>query len=195
MRNKYCISEFISTLYALLLTKIFYGNARLIRRPLYLRGRKSLEYGQGLTIGHGCRFDLSGRGKTLIIGEYCEMGDYNHIVAHQRVEIGSNVLMASKIYISDTNHGNYKGEDQDSPLVKPNERKLITAPVRVGDNVWIGENVVILAGSNIGHGSIIGANAVVKGDVPENSIVAGIPAKPLKTYNFSTMAWESTEND
>lgn len=186
---KYSFSEFISTVYAFILTRLFYKDTRLIRRPVYCRGKKSLVGGRGLTTGHSCRFDLSGTKPTLFIGENCELGDYTHIVAHEKVEIGDNVLGASKIFISDTNHGCYKGENQDCPYVAPNERKLVTNPVKIGNNVWIGENVVILAGSKIGNGCIIGANAVVCGEFEDNCIIVGIPAKVIKKWNISDKQW------
>ena len=190
MIGKYCFSEFISNIWALLLTKLFYSRARLIRRPLYLRNGKCMEFKPGLTLGHACRFDLDGNGKTLFIGANCNFGDNTHIVAHERVEIGDNVLGASKIFISDTNHGCYKGENQDSPYVAPNDRKLATSPVKIGNNVWIGENVVILAGSKIGNGCIIGANAVVCGNFEDNCIIAGIPAKVIKKWNAARQCYE-----
>ena len=188
--NYYSPSEYIKNVYSLIMTRLTMRQARFIRRPIYIRGRKSLSGCKGLTTGRFCRFDLEGIKKTLLIGENCEMGDMTHIVAHERVEIGNNVLIASKCFISDTNHGVYKGDDQDSPEIPPNKRKLVTNPVEIGDNVWIGENVVILAGSHIGEGSIIGANSVVKGDLPSNCIAAGAPAKVIKIYSFETKQWD-----
>lgn len=190
MRNQYSISEFFSTAYALVLTKLFYKGARLVRRPVYMRGRNSLDFQPGLTTGHGCRFDLAGNKKTLFIGNNCEMGDYNHIVAHERVVLGNNVLIASKIFISDTNHGAYSGRSQSTPDVTPNDRPLLSAPVKIGNNVWIGENAVILPGTEIGDGCIVGANAVVKGKFESNTIIAGVPAKPVKQWDSEKNSWE-----
>lgn len=190
MQNKYSLSEVISTGYALILTKIAYRGARLVRRPVYMRGKKGLQYGMGLTTGHGCRFDLLPNPNTLCIGECCEMGDYTHIVAHEKVEIGDNVLMASKIFISDTNHGLYKGDGQSSPYSTPNSRGLVTNPVRIGNNVWIGENVVILPGTRIGNGCVIGANAVVSGTFEDNLMIAGVPAKIIKKWDVEKQEWE-----
>lgn len=112
-----------------------------------------------------------------------------HIVAHEKVEIGNDVLIASKVFISDTNHGNYSGEIQDSPITKPSERHLFSSTVNIGDRVWIGENVVILAGSRIGDGCIIGANSVVKDEWPNNTILAGIPARALKKWDKEQGKW------
>ena len=190
MRNQYSFTEIMSTCWSLLLTKIADPKARLIRRPIYMRGRGSLDGGKFLTTGHGCRFDLIGDKKTLFIGNNCEMGDMTHIVAHEKVEIGDNVLIASKCFISDTNHGVYKGQNQDSPIIEPNKRKLATIPVKIGNNVWIGENVVILAGTQIGDGCIIGANAVVSGFIEEKTIAVGIPARVVKKWSDKANRWE-----
>ncbi len=190
MKNKYSISEFISTFYAYILTKVFYPEARLLRRPLYIRGRAGLQYGKGLTFGHACRLDLDPDKVTLRIGKNCQFGDYTHIVAHHEVVIGDNVLAASKIFISDTEHGNYNEYNQSSPDVPPAQRRLFTNPVRIENNVWLGENVCVLSGIKIGEGSIIGANSVVTKDIPKHVIAVGIPAKPIKKYNFEKKTWE-----
>lgn len=193
MKNKYTFGEFFSNVFSLLATKLFYRPARLIRRPVYIRGKKSLVIGKGLTTGHSCRFDLDGNKKTLFIGDNCEFGDNTHIVAYNRVNIGNNVLIASKVFISDTSHGSYKGNQQDSPATNPSKRPLIKSSVTIGDNVWIGENVVILPGVEIGQGCIIGANSVVTKDLDENSIYVGSPAKKIKEWNNDIEKWVSID--
>lgn len=191
MGNKYTLSEFWSNTYSLILTKLFYPKARLIRRPAFIRGKNSLVYGTGLTTGHGCRFDLPGTGeKTLFIGKNCEIGDMVHIVAHERVEIGDDCLFASKIFISDTEHGSYSGSELDSnPGIPPKNRSLTTKPVKIGDRVWIGENVCILSGVEIGEGSIVGANSVVTRNVEANTIMVGVPAKAIKKWDDNSKRW------
>ena len=57
----------------------------------------------------------------------------------------------------------------------------ITKPIRIGDNVYIGNNVIILPGVTIGNNVVIGAGAVVSRDIPENSVAVGVPAKVIKT--------------
>lgn len=191
--NQYTISEMFKTAYSLVLTKLCFKQARLVRRPIYIRGKNSLSGCKTLTTGRFCRFDLEGNKKTLFIGDNCELGDMTHIVAHEKVVFGDNVLVASKCFISDTNHGTYRGERQDGPDTIPNERHLTTAPVLIGDNVWIGENVVILAGVVIGSGCIIGANSVITKSVANNSMVVGNNVV-IKTYNETTKKWESQED-
>lgn len=195
MRNKYSLSETISIAYALICTKIFYKGARLIRRPFYCRGKSRLEFAEGFTTGHNCRFDLLGEAndisKKLIIGRNCKIGDNVHIVANEKVIIGDNCLIASKVFISDTSHGDYSNISSDSsPDVPPDERNLYTKPVKIGSNVWIGENVCILLGVSIGDGCIIGANSVVNKNIPTDCIVVGVPAKVIKKYDYQICKWK-----
>jgi acetyltransferase-like isoleucine patch superfamily enzyme len=194
MKNKYSLSESITTAYALICTKLFYKDARLIRRPFYCRGKAHLQFSEGFTTGHHCRFDLLGdkedNFKKLIIGKNCKLGDNVHIVANEKVEIGDNCLMASKIFISDTNHGDYSNTNiASSPDIPPDDRPLYTKPVHIGNNVWIGENVCVLLGVKIGDACIIGANSVVNKDVPNNCIVAGVPAKVIKKWSTELEKW------
>jgi len=147
-----------------------------------------------LTTGVGCRleafpsiFNL----KTLRFGDNVQINDYVHITAMSSVIIGNNVLMASKIYISDCSHGYYDGKSNDSiPDTHPIDREYKTAPVRIEDNVWIGESVSILPGVTVGENSIIGANSVVTKNIPANCIAVGNPARVIKKYNFETKIWE-----
>lgn len=189
MRNHYSLSEFVKSIYSFVITKITMKQARLIRRPFYCRGYKSLSGCEGLTTGRFCRFDLIGTRPTLFIGKNCEFGDMTHIVAHEKVRIGDNVLIASKCFISDVNHGSYSGDCQDSPFVSPKERQLRTSEVNIGNNVWIGENAVILAGSRIGNGCIIGANSIISKAIPDNCIAIGANTV-IKEFNVHTNRWE-----
>jgi len=193
MINRYGILGSFRLLISLIYTKIFYKKVRLIRLPFDLRNRKNIYFGTGLTTGFGCRIEAYPLNKTsnkiIKFGENVEINDYVHIAAGENVSIGNNVLIASKVYISDINHGNYKNINQDSPLVKPNDRKLSTSPVIINDNVWIGEGVCIMPGVTIGFGCIIGAMSTVTKSIPDYSIAVGTPAVVIKKYNFDTNEW------
>lgn len=184
--NDYTLTEIAKTGYSLLMTKLFFKDARLIRRPCYIRGMQRIQYGKGLTTGFNCRIETFGSRydteKKLVIGANCKMGDNVHLVASKKVTIGDNCLMASKIFISDTSHGEYTSTSE-GPAVPPDSRSLHAESISIGDNVWIGENVCILKGVNIGNGAIISAGAVVTRDIPDNCIAAGIPAKVIKCYD------------
>jgi len=180
-------------------SKLFYPKARLIRFPFDMRGKKFINYGKGLTTGRGCRIEAypsDGRSNVITIGENVQINDYVHITGVKKVAIGNNVLIAGKVYISDSSHGNYSGSQHDShPLTIPKERPLFYREVIIEDNVWIGESVSVLAGVTIGKGSIIGSNSVVTKSVPEYAIAAGNPAHLIKKFDSKTNKWEKTNEE
>ena len=187
----YSLTDLLKTAYYLLITKLCFPKARLVRRPIYIRGKKGISYGEGFTTGHGCRLDAVMDKVTMHIGKNARIGDHVHINAMENVTIGDNVLIASKVFISDTSHGSYGGAVHTPPDTNPSERELACNPVFIGDNVWIGENVVILPGSKVGNGCIIGANSVISGkEYKDNSIIVGAPGKVIKQYNPETKKWE-----
>lgn len=193
-KNLYSPSEYLRTGYSLILTKLTFPRARLIRRPVFCRGRKSISGGRNLTTGRFCRFDLDGSKLTLFIGDNCEFGDNTHIVALNEVRVGNDVLIASKVFISDCSHGNYSDSSIpfSPPGERPNSRSLVRGRTTIGNNVWIGENAVILMGASIGDGCVIGANAVVSKDIPANSIVTG-NNRIIKRWNENTQSWVRIE--
>lgn len=200
MNSQYGLGEIFTNIIALMYTKIFYRKARLIRLPIYIRGKKMLSFGMGFTTGYGCRiemFDLmQNNQKKIIIGDNCKIGDHVHLAAGENLTIGDNCLLASKIYISDISHGQYNLYCEDSrPETIPDKRPLFTNPVQIGNNVWIGENVSILPGVNIGNGSIIGANAVVNSNIPDHCIAVGVPAKVIKKYDQISGEWLKVNKD
>lgn len=177
----------------LLQTKLLYPKARIIRFPFEVRGRRYISFGQNLTTGTHCRIEAYPyykKEKIIFIGKNVEMNDFVHITGVSNVIIGDNVLLASKIFVSDSNHGAYSGKEFDSsPETPPRKRPLEYKPVNIGDNVWIGESVSILGGVKIGKGAIIGANSVVAKDIPPYTIAVGIPAIPIKEYDFEKKKW------
>lgn len=115
----------------------------------------------------------------LTIGDNVCFNSDCHIGCINKVTIGNNVLLASRVYISDHFHGEI---NEELKVIPPTKRKLFSkGPVIIEDNVWIGEGVCIMPDVTIGKNSIIGANAVVTKSVPPNSVIAGIPAKILKS--------------
>ncbi|MEK5289179.1 DapH/DapD/GlmU-related protein [Streptococcus sp. FSL R7-0212] len=194
LKQVYSPTELFNNIRNLIYTKIFWPKARLIRRPFFIRGKNYLKYGNGLTIGYFCRFEVYRRSSSefgcVEIGDNCKFGDRVHISSVEKISIGKNSLFASNILITDNEHGKYKGENQASPLEYPDDRKLFSEPVIIGENCWTGENVVILPGTVLGNGTIVGANSVVKGNFPDYSIIGGSPAKILKRYDFEHKIWK-----
>ena len=154
-----------------------------------------MRLGRGLTTGPGLRLDafppLEGDGPVLTIGNDVQVNDAVHIGAAHRVQIGNRVLLASRVFITDHNHGSYSGAGaQSDPRVAPSLRALSTAPVVIEDDAWLGECVVVLPGVTIGKGAIIGSLSVVTRDVPPYTIAVGSPARAIKRYDFETERWE-----
>lgn len=115
---------------------------------------------------------------SLVIGHNVIFNTDIHIGCIDSVRIGDNVLLASRIFISDHSHGSI---DAGALLLPPNQRPLISkGPVVIEDNVWLGEGVCVLPGVTIGRNSIIGANSVVVSDCESNAVYAGVPARLIK---------------
>lgn len=111
------------------------------------------DFGKNITIG-----------KNVFFNTGCSFQDRGGI------RIGNGSMVGMNVVIATLNHG------------LPLETRNITysSPVIIGENVWIGSNATILPGVTIGDNSVVGAGAVVTKDVPENTVVAGVPAKVVK---------------
>ena len=111
-------------------------------------------------------------GKNVFINMGCKFQDQGGIFIGDGALIGHNVVLAS------LNHA-----------ASPKDRgSMIPAPIRIGKNVWVGANAVILPGVTIGDGAIVAAGAVVNRDVPENTVVGGVPAKVIRTIHEEEQA-------
>ena len=99
------------------------------------------------------------------------------------VNIGNNVLLAQNIVLSGLNHG-YENVD-----MSIRDHPTSTEMIEIGDDSWIGANAVITAGVKMGKHSIVAAGSVVTKNIPDFTIVAGAPAKSIKTYDFELKKW------
>lgn len=109
----------------------------------------------------------------VIIGKHTRIGLHNTIIGP--VTIGDHVNLAQGITVSALNH-NFTDTTK-----RIDEQGVTTKPVVIGDDVWIGANAVILPGVTIGRHAVVAAGAVVTQDVPENTLVGGVPAKIIKS--------------
>ena len=115
------------------------------------------------------------------------LGDYSGIGINARINgactIGHHVMMGTDVVIITRNHA---FDRTDIPMMEQGFEQ--ERPVVIGDDVWIGDRVIILPGVTVGNGSILAAGAVVTSDVPPYAIVGGVPARIIKMRNASTKA-------
>ena len=143
--------------------------------------------GQYVTLSAGMLVPLDERQEPLlIIGDRCVIGKGASIVAHDRIEIGDDTMTGHYVYITDQNHGY---EDLEVPIGR---QMWKNAPVRVGAGCWIGTGAVILPGTVIGDHVVVAAGSVVRGEVPDNCVVAGTPARIVRRF-VAERGWVATD--
>lgn len=161
-----------------------------MRLPIFIRGRQNIVFGPGFVCGYMNRLDAFGPPGCIRFGSRVELNDFVHIGAIQSVSIGDDVLIASRVFITDHDHGVYAGRTGVStPDQMPTDRVEASRPVRIGNRVWIGEGVAILSGVSIGDGAVVGAGAVVTADIPAECIAVGVPARVVRRYSAVDGSW------
>jgi acetyltransferase-like isoleucine patch superfamily enzyme len=124
----------------------------------------------GMVPGQVCVTD-----PVVRIGDRCLIGRGSGIVGHLSIEVGDDVWTGHHVYITDQNHGY---DDVDRPI---SQQAMPERPVRIGPGSWLGHGTVVLPGTTIGRHVVIGANSVVRGEIPDFSVAAGNPAKVITT--------------
>lgn len=109
----------------------------------------------------------------VVIGDYTRLGLHCTVIGP--VTIGNHVNLAQGITVSALNH------NFEDTRLRIDEQGVNTSEIIIDDDVWIGANAVITAGVHIGRHSVVAAGAVVTKDVPEYSVVGGVPAKVIRT--------------
>jgi len=160
-----------------------FGEGSLLGFPVAtLFGEPQIHIGVGtliaswvtLSAGYGPdQVDVPAR--ALVIGDRCLINIRCGLVAHESIDIGDDVWFGQGVYITDANLG---FEDFDVPIGK---QLGDHQPVSVGRGSWLGHGSVILPGARIGRQCVVAAGSVVRGDVPDHSVVAGVPAKVIRT--------------
>jgi acetyltransferase-like isoleucine patch superfamily enzyme len=102
------------------------------------------------------------------------------VAAMELVEIGEHCMLANGCFVTDANH---RFSDPVTPV--PWQGFDTKGPTRIGDNCWLGANVVVTSGVTIGARCVIGANSVVTTDIPPHSIAVGAPARVVRTIQYT----------
>jgi serine acetyltransferase len=117
-----------------------------------------------------------GPAPVLRIGDRCVIGRGSHIIAHQSVQIGADVFTGPYVYITDQNHGY---ADPEMPIGR---QFPVNRPVSIGAGSWLGAGAIVLPGAAIGRNVVVAAGSVVRGVVPDHCVVAGVPARVVRSY-------------
>lgn len=164
-------------------------HVELARREAFARGRLNgdvlgmlrdgrLELGPQVFLEPGVWLTAGDQGRIRVGGgTFLNQGVM--IASERLVEIGEHCMAANGCLITD---GSHRFEDPETPV--PWQGFTTKGPTTIGDNVWLGANVVVTSGVTIGRRSVVGANSVVTEDVPPYSIAAGTPAKVLRTITY-----------
>jgi maltose O-acetyltransferase len=159
------------------------GKGNRLGVPLRVNGYGSVRIGSGNSLGYGMS-PMMGSGTILIqartpqasitIGEGNLTSNNISIVANDSIAIGDHCQMGDLVAIYDSDF------HEINPATR-NRTAGPSAPVRIGNNVWLGSRVMVLKGVSIGDNSVIAAMSVVTRSVPPNSLAAGIPAKVIRS--------------
>jgi len=154
------------------------ADSRLGRRSR-LVGPELVQIGSGVVVGEqiwlNAKDDRGDGLPTLRIGDGTYIGRLAQINAWRSVTIGKHVLIADRVFISDADH---QYADANTPIRLQGDAFL--GAVSLQDGCWIGVGAVILPGVTIGRNAVVAANAVVTRDVPDRTVVGGIPAEVIK---------------
>jgi acetyltransferase-like isoleucine patch superfamily enzyme len=166
----------------------FYCESAQVFKKLVSKQPGALVFGNHVSVYAGCSFALGKNGK-------CTVGDFTLlngalVMAEERIDIGSHCLISWNVGIADSDFHPLEPAQRLidaqalAPFFKdrPPRPKLKLAPVKIGDNVWIGMGAVILKGVTIGDNSVVAAGAIVTKSIPANTIVAGNPAIEVKKF-------------
>lgn len=119
----------------------------------------------------------------IVIGDNVWISKNVGLYASNGIMIGNDVIIAKDVSLISGDHD----FSEQNKKINQQGMKVDKQPIVVGDDVWIGEKAIVLKKVNIGKGSIIGAGSVVTKDVPDYSIVAGNPARVIKTRNHTNL--------
>lgn len=166
------------------LSKIKWGQFLRLGNDVYVSalGKKGVEFGNNVSIGAFSRIILSTSmnniGEQIKIGNNVGIGEFAYLGGAGGLEIGDDCIAGQYLSCHPENH-NYENPDVFIRL-----QGVSRKGIKIGKNCWIGSKVTILDGVKIGEGSILAAGSVITKSFPANSIIAGVPAKLIKTRNY-----------
>jgi acetyltransferase-like isoleucine patch superfamily enzyme len=157
------------------------GSRTVLRPPIRLGGVRFIEVGSRVFVGPNSWLEViaeerPSKGPAISIGDETAITGFCTITAVRNVVIEPKVLMARYVYIADHSHAH-------ASRLKPVKDQGLTkiAPVRICEGAWLGQSVVVCPGVTIGRNAVVGANSVVRSDVPDFCVAAGAPARVIRS--------------
>jgi serine acetyltransferase len=149
-------------------------------------GERWIRIGEGSLIGPGVALSAGmwpdepldpPSGWVVRIGDRCNIGRGSAVVGRTGIEIGDDVTTGPNVYVTDHNH---RYVDPNLPVAR---QWVDEAPVRIGGGCWLGAGAVVLPGTALGRNVVVAAGSVVRGEVPDHAVVAGVPARIVRRRN------------
>ncbi len=169
-------------------------------KPVQIDGGKYITIGDSSSIGRDAwlgafdRYQDQSFRPKLNIGNNVRIGNYACITCIDEISIEDGCLISEYVYVSD----HYHGFDPNSDVIPAKQPLFTKGKVSIGQNSFIGYRVSILNGVTLGRNCVVGAHSVVVTSFPDYSIIAGVPARLIKTYSLTEKKWifsKSLKND
>ncbi len=166
------------------------GKKAVFFKPIRVYGKKYISLGENVRFGEYARIEAldSRRGQKfnpeIVIGSGTTFEQYAHITCASKLYIGKNCTFTSRVMVTTISH---KYDNVNQTILN---NDLETSDVIIGNNCFFGMDTKVFPGVTIGDNVIVGANAIVMNDLPSYTVCVGIPARPIKKYNFELKVWE-----
>jgi acetyltransferase-like isoleucine patch superfamily enzyme len=165
----------------------YLGLPTYIGKPIFMKGLKKISIGKRVRIFPGLRIEVHGEEGEIILKNNIAIGQNVHITAMGTLIINEGTTILGNVFVTDIEHSYIE-------IGKPVfDQKTIHHKTEIGRNCMIGYGAAIQAGTILGEQCIVGTNAVVKGEFPPFSVIAGMPARIVKRYDFHTNTWRKNE--
>lgn len=151
--------------------------------PMFLLGPRKMTFGRKVRVFPGLRAECHGDGR-LLVGDNVAIGQGFHVTAMGPISIGSGTLITGYVSVTDIEHAYH---EIDVPIL---EQPSVWKETRIGRNCFLGMGARVQAGTILGDGCIVGANAVVRGEFPPYSVIVGAPGRVVKRYTPESGTWQ-----